>query len=98
VAANSPAGSMDPPKTKWFICGRVMQKVDTGILVQCFKSGTFGLPEPPDNSIVYLKGDFPNVVDDDRYTFYAYPIGTYEYVAVNGAKKTVRAFELIPQK
>lgn len=67
------------------IKGRVIQRVDGGLLVDCH-SGTHATVLLADYA------DSDEVVDDALVSARAYPAGRYEYVAVNGSNRTVRKY------
>ena len=52
--------------------------------------GKVAAPEP--YSVVFVRGDFSGSADGDQYRIFAEYAGLYNYTAVGGAYKTVRAF------
>jgi len=53
----------------------------------------YGAVAAPDAySVVFVDCDFSGSVDGDLYRIFAEPSGTYSYVDVRGAERTVRAF------
>jgi hypothetical protein len=83
-----------PSGQEYFLQGRVVQVVEgKGILLSTVKSTAFGIPEPPDHSLVFVAGTFNPTLDyEDVLAMNATEAGTYRYTTVQGAAKTVAAY------
>ena len=67
-----------------------------GVLLSVVKANAFGLPQPKDRSLVFVAGNFDPTLDyNDSIAVNATAAGTYNYITVQGASKTVSAFDLV---
>jgi hypothetical protein len=100
----------DVKKTKMYITGRIIQRLDRRLLVDSasefsriggpplygrISSWTVGGVPVYDGTCI-LTGYFSSAIDGDVVSTVAYPNGTYTYTAVSGAEKTVRRFTVNP--
>jgi hypothetical protein len=77
-----------------FIAGKVIQRLDNGLLVQVDRFSENGAlyDEPRDYPTILLT-DYPSpVIDDDRLKAKVYLIGVFEYASTLGSTKTVRKY------
>jgi hypothetical protein len=73
------------------IVGRVISKNDHGIIVYC--AAFIGPAHPESGTVVFVEGDYSNLADEDGVNLKCIETGgTYQYTAVSGAAKTLRAF------
>ena len=85
------------PVRKAFLQGNVVQVLEgKGVLLSTVRSDALGTAEPADHTLVFVAGVFNPTLDyKDVLAMYATPAGTYHYVTVQGAAKTVLAFEFV---
>ena len=57
--------------------GRVFEKTKDGVVVDCIKSKTIGVPKAAGR--VFVLGDFPEIMDGAIVKIYADHIGIYSY-------------------
>jgi hypothetical protein len=86
-----------PSGPKWFLQGHVVQVMEgEGILLHTVKSNTFGIPEPRDDTLVFVAGNFEPTLDwHDVLAMEAVEAGRHRYTTVQGVSKTVTAFQPI---
>jgi hypothetical protein len=72
------------------------QTVVRGPVVSVISGGLFSagglLVDDTDFGIVFIEGNFPDVVDGQKVSVTAIPNGVFHYAAASGASKTVRAY------
>lgn len=92
-----PSTSTQHTGTKCFVQGHVVQVMEAkGILISTVKANAFGLPQPKDRSLVFVGGSFEPTLDyDDSIAVDATEAGTYTYVTVQGADKTVAGYDFV---
>src|SRR5437016_3451675 len=76
----------------WAIKGKVVTAKTDGALVIILDDGSVGRAKPPANSVIYVRGLI--AADDEPVNISAFPDGYYDYTAVSGAAKRVRAFRM----
>jgi hypothetical protein len=90
------AGPLEQPATatgqKYTVVGKVFQKADDGVLVECKPPSSAGYKKA--TGVVFLRGhpDFAKLVDGTPIKCTAIEAGTHQYTSVLGATKTVQAF------
>jgi hypothetical protein len=86
--------------TKCFIQGHVVQVIEAkGILISTVKANAFGLDQPKDSSLVFVTGSFDPTLDyEDSIAVEAAEAGMYKYVTVQGASKTVAAYDFLSMR
>ena len=94
--APSPITPSTPVDVKdlWHICGKIIQKTDKGLLVQCFQKSSYADKIPRYHKEILLTDHFNEsyLVDDDKVSIIAVETGQFEFPTVLGAKKTIRTF------
>ena len=77
--------------------GHVVQVIEgKGILLSTVTSNGFGIPEPRTQSLVIVAGTFNPTLDwQDVLAMEATEAGTYRYTTVQGAGKTVAAYQFL---
>jgi hypothetical protein len=92
--------SAEHPGTKYFVQGHVVQVMEgKGILISTVKADAGGIPQPKDDSLVFVAGSFDPTLDyNDAIAVEASQAGTYKYVTVQGAEKTVAAYDFLSMR
>ena len=92
-----PGTSAQYKGTKCFVQGHVVQVMEgKGILISTVKANAGGLLQPKDGSLVFVAGSFDPTLDyDDTIAMEASQAGTYKYETVQGAEKTVAAYDFL---
>lgn len=86
-------GTLDMPAySNVRVVGKVLQKIDEGLLVDCDRIGTKKAGDDP--MIILLKSypGYANAVDGDKINVAASIGGTFQYDIVNGTSSTVRVY------